>query len=97
MSAHDWKEVEELLHQAMALAPERRACHQILPQAGGNGRKSGRRVGLTRLTRRCRARARTSEQPGQTKDTARLPGKSQSSTGADAQEHTNKRRDGDSL
>jgi eukaryotic-like serine/threonine-protein kinase len=25
MSAHDWKEVEELLHQAMALAPEKRA------------------------------------------------------------------------
>jgi hypothetical protein len=25
MSAHDWKQVEELLHQAMALAPERRA------------------------------------------------------------------------
>jgi non-specific serine/threonine protein kinase/serine/threonine-protein kinase len=25
MSAHDWKEVEELLHQAMALAPEQRA------------------------------------------------------------------------
>ena len=25
MSTHDWKEVEELLHQAMALAPEQRA------------------------------------------------------------------------
>jgi eukaryotic-like serine/threonine-protein kinase len=26
MSAHEWKEVEELLHQAMALAPEQRAA-----------------------------------------------------------------------
>ena len=26
MSAHDWQQVEELLHQAMALAPEQRAA-----------------------------------------------------------------------
>jgi eukaryotic-like serine/threonine-protein kinase len=34
MSAHDWKEVEELLHQAMALAPEQRA--EFLDEACGS-------------------------------------------------------------
>jgi hypothetical protein len=34
----------------------------------GNGRLSVRRVGVTPLTRRCRANSRTCERPGQTKN-----------------------------
>ena len=39
-----------------------------LATGSGNGRESVRRVGVTPLTRRCRARVRTLEQPGETKN-----------------------------
>jgi hypothetical protein len=42
-----------------------------LPQGSGNGRTSGRRVGVTPLTRRCRASALTHERPGYTENTLR--------------------------